>query len=140
MERDLEDAEAEERTLEAHGGEWNPDFVEQLLAIHRSNGDGASALHHLHQHRRRRLADRATAALELHLFDRVAILGERNEDRDLVPTKRVQTVGLRVRLLHLTVAARVLVVVEYDVAIELIHVAHLNTSRTLWTPATSRST
>src|SRR5580765_3148792 len=74
MERDLEHAEAEDRALQPDRRERDADLLEQVLL--RQSGDlhRASTLHHLREHRRCRLRDRAAAALELHLFDRVAVV------------------------------------------------------------------
>ena len=85
---------------------------------------------HLHQHRGRRLRDRAAAARELDLVDRLAVLAERDVDRDLVAAERVLALGLGVGILDRPVPARVLVVVEDDLAVQLVELAHANTFRT----------
>src|SRR6185503_20002521 len=71
VERELEDAEPEQRALEANGCERDAHFVEELVPRHRGDLLGRPALDHLHEHRRRRLADRAPAPAELHVLDLV---------------------------------------------------------------------
>ena len=95
---------------------------------------------HLRQHRGRSLRDRAATARELHLVDRVAVLAERDEDRDLVAAERVLSLGLRVGILELPVPARVLVVIEDHFPVHLVEFAHC--PRSLWAlcrPSTRRS-
>src|SRR5207253_11250836 len=131
--------EAEERALEPDRRERDPDLVEKLVLRERGHLGRAPALHHLHQHRRRRLADRAAAAGELDLLDRVAVLLEADEDRDLVAAERVLAVGARVGVVDHPVPARVLVVVEDDLAIQLVELAHVKYFLAFSTPSTSRS-
>src|SRR5262249_31072113 len=94
-----------------------------------------------HQHRRRRLRDRAAAAGELHVVDRLAVLAELDVDRDLVAAERVLTLRLGIGTLDHPVPARVLVVVEDDLAVQALEggIAHANTLRTAWRPSTSWS-
>jgi glycosyltransferase involved in cell wall biosynthesis len=116
------------------------DIVEQLVLVERRDLGCRPALRHLHQHRRRRLRDRAAAAGELHLVDRLAVVGERDVDRDLVAAERVLALGLRVRVLQHAVPARVLVVIEDDLAIQVVErVAHAKTFLTVYSPSTSWS-
>src|SRR4029079_13362846 len=102
----------------------NPDLLEQLLLRHRRNLGCALALHHLREHRGGGLRDRAPAAGEHDVVDRVAVLAEGDVDRDLVAAPRVLALGLGVGALHHPVTARVLVVVEDDLAVELVELAH----------------
>src|SRR5207253_5253393 len=141
VERDLERREAQHRALEADRGQRDPDLGEQLVLVERGDLLGGAALRHLHQHRRRGLRDRTAAARELHVVDRLAVLAERDVDRDLVAAERVLALGLRVGALDHAVATRVLVVVENDLAVQALEcrVAHANTLRTAWSPSTSWS-
>src|SRR5712692_10188591 len=124
MERDLQHAEPEDRALQPHGREGNPDLLEQLLLRQVGDLRRLPSLHHLGEHRRRRLRDRAAATLELHVVDRVAVVAERNVDRHLVAAERVLPLRVRVRVLDRAVSARVLVVVEDDLAVQLVEFAH----------------
>ena len=140
VQRDLEDAEAEQRALETDRRQRDPDLLEQLLL--RQLGDLASrlALDHLHQHRGGRLADRAAASRELHLVHRLAVLAELDVDRDLVAAEGIDPLRLGVRVLDHPVPARVLVVVENDLAIQIFsHLPYPRIRRALWMPSTSRS-
>src|ERR671919_76139 len=65
VQRDLEHAEAEESALQPHRRERDANLLEQLVARHGGDFLGRAALDHVHEHGRRRLADRAAAALEL---------------------------------------------------------------------------
>ena len=68
-------------------------------------------------------------------------LAEADEDRDLVAAQRVLALGVRVGGLEHAVPARVLVVVEDDLAVHLLVESQTpNVSFTLCRPATSRST
>src|SRR5262245_7570925 len=96
MQRDLEDAEAEDRALEPDRRQRNPYLLEQLVLRQGRDVGGLPALHHLGEHRRRRLRDRAAAALEADVVDRLAVLAEAHEDRDLVTAERVLPLGMRV--------------------------------------------
>src|SRR5512133_253385 len=57
VERDLEDAEPQDRALHAHGRERDADLVEQLLLGQRRALARLPSLHHLGEHRGRRLRD-----------------------------------------------------------------------------------
>src|SRR5919199_3856161 len=140
VERDLERPEPEQRALEPDRRKRDPDLVEELVLRERGDLGRAPPLHHLHQHRGRRLADRAPAAGELDLFDRVAVGLEADVDRDLVAAERVLAVGARVGVVDHPVSARVLVVVEDDLAVELVELAHAKSLRASCTPSASRST
>jgi hypothetical protein len=138
VQRELQDSETEQRALEPHRRQWDADLVEELLLRHGGDFLRGPALDHLHEHRGRRLADRAAAAAELDVLDLVSV--EADEDRDLVAAERVEALGLRVGVLDHPVPARVLVVVEDDLAIEAFElVAHENTLRAFSIPTTSRS-
>src|SRR6187200_117084 len=67
MQRDLQHAEAENRALEPDRRQRDADLLQQLFLRQRRDLSRASSLHHLDQHRRRRLRDSAPASLELHL-------------------------------------------------------------------------
>ena len=54
------------------------------------------------------------------VVDRVAVVAEPHEDRDLVAAERVLALGVRVGGLERAVPARVLVVVEDDLAVHLL--------------------
>ena len=84
----------------------------------------------LGQHRRGRLRDRAAAALEADVLDRLAVGGELDRDRDLVAAERVLALGVRVGVLDQPVAPRVLVVVEDDLAVHVLHQAPGSIRRT----------
>src|SRR5262249_26801376 len=114
---------------------------ERLALVERGVLPGRTALRHLHQHRRRGLRDRAATAGELHVLDRLAVLVERDIDRDLVAAERVLSLGLGVGMLDHPVSARVLVVVEDDLAVKVLEsrIAHANTLRTACSPSTSWS-
>src|SRR3954463_9585453 len=64
---DLQRRQAEQRTLQAHRCELDADLCKELILVERCDLGRSAALHHLHQHRRRRLRDRAAATGELHL-------------------------------------------------------------------------
>ena len=68
------------------------------------------------------------------------VLAEADVDRHLVAAERVHPLGVGVGVLHHAVPARVLVVVEDHLAVELVELAHPSTFFTRSTPATSRST
>src|SRR5262245_33097185 len=140
VQRDLEDAEAEDRALEANRRELDADLLEQLLLRQLGDLGHSLALDDLREHRRRCLGDRAAASLEADVVDRVAVGTELQEDRDLVPAERVLALGLRVGLVDHSVAARVLVVVEDDLAIHVLEFAQACTSMTRRTLAARRST
>ena len=53
-------------------------------------------LHELGEHRGRGLRDRAAAAFEADLVDRLAVVAEADEDRHLVAAERVLALGVRV--------------------------------------------
>src|SRR6516225_10032963 len=89
MERDTKRGQPEQRALEPHRGQRDAELVEQFLAGHRRHLHRRLPLDDLGQHRRSRLADRAPAAGELDLVDRLAVLLERDVDRDLVAAERV---------------------------------------------------
>src|SRR5688572_318171 len=91
VQSDLEDAEAEQRALESDRRQRDANLFVQLLAGHLRDLGCRSALDHLRQHRRRRLADRAAAALEPDVVDPIAVEGER--DGDLVAAERVHALG-----------------------------------------------
>ena len=59
------------------------------------------------------------------LVDRVSVLGEGDVDRDLVAAQRVLPLRLGVCVLHNPMPARVLVVVEDHLAVELVELAHV---------------
>ncbi len=82
------------------------------------------ALDELGQHRGRSLRDRAAAAFEADLLDRLAVGGKPDRDRDLVAAERVLALGVRVGIGEQPVVARVLVVVEDHLAVEVVELAH----------------
>ena len=95
VQRHLQHAEPEQCALETHGGQRDADLLQQLVLLHRRHVLGPPALDEIGQHRGRRLADRAAAALEADLLDHVA-LAESHRDRDLVAAQRVLALGERV--------------------------------------------
>src|SRR5438105_10136051 len=139
VERDLQRRQSEHRALEAHRRERDADLLEQLVLVERRHLGGGAALHHLRQHRGRGLRDGAAATGELHLVDRLAVVAERDVDGDLVAAERVLPLRLRIGVLEDAVPARVLVVVEDDLAIHLLELVHANTLRTVCRPSTSWS-
>src|SRR5262245_9230923 len=120
VQRDLQHAQAQQGALEADRRERDSDLLQQLVLRHRRDLLGAPALDQLHQHRGRRLADSATAALEANVSDRVTVAVERNGNRDLVAAERIQALGLRIRAVEEAVMAGVLVVVENDFSVEIV--------------------
>ena len=110
--------------LSRTGRQRDADLLEQLLLRQRGDLGRAPSLHHLHEHRRRGLRDRAAASLELHVLDRVAVFAERDEDRHLVAAERVLSLGMRVGVRERPVPARVLVVVEDHFPVHLVEFAH----------------
>src|SRR5438552_1152347 len=116
----LEHAETEDRALEPDRRQRNPDLLEQVLFRKRRDLARGATLDELGQHRRRRLGDRAAATFEADLLDRLAVGGELDRDRDLVAAERVLALCPRIRVGKRPVAARVLVVVEDDLAVELV--------------------
>jgi hypothetical protein len=140
VERELERREPEQRALQADGRERDTDLVEQLVAWKRRHFCCGPALHQLGEHRGRRLRDRAAAAGELDLVDRVTVFAEGDVDRDLVAAERVLPLGGGVGVLDQAVPARILVVIEDHLAVHLVELAHC--ARRLWAlcrPSTSRS-
>src|SRR5207247_2511606 len=89
VQRQLQGRETEQRALEPDRRQRDTDLLEQLVAWQSRDFGGTSSLHHLGEHRCRRLRDRAPSARELDLVDRVAVLTEGDEDRDLVAAERV---------------------------------------------------
>src|SRR5215471_252770 len=89
VERNLEHAEPEDRALEPDRGQLDPDLLEQLLLRQRRDVLRLPALDEVGEHRRRRLRDRAPAALEAHVLDRLAVVPEADRDRDFVAAERV---------------------------------------------------
>ena len=116
-----------------------PSSSEELFLRHRRDLGGGLALDEVGEHRGRRLADRAAAALEPDLLDDVA-LAEPDRDRDLVAAQRVLALRRRVGVLEQPVVPRALVVVEDELPVELVELAHYaNAFFTLWRPSTSLS-
>src|SRR5438270_14052887 len=137
---DLQRRQPEHRALEPNRRERDADLLQQLVLVEDGDLGGRAPVHHLGQHRRRGLRDRAAAAGELHLVDRLSVVAERDVDGDLVAAERVLPLGLRVGLFHDAVPAWVLVVVEDDLAVHLLELVHqANTLRTVWSPSTSWS-
>src|SRR3954471_5702352 len=112
MQRDLEDAEAEDRALQPDRRQRDADLLEQIFLRQCRDLGRAAPLDHLCEHRGGRLRDRAAAALELHVVDRVAVVAERDVDGDLVAAQRVLPLRARVGVDNRPVPARVLVVIE----------------------------
>ena len=148
VERDLQDAEAENRALQADRRQRDADLLEQLLLRQRRHIRGRTPLHKIGEHRRRGLRDRATAAFEADLRDRLAVLAEADEDRHLVAAERVLALGMRVGVLKRAVTARVLVVIQDHLAVHLVELLTSlppsppqtpKVSFTLSNPAASRS-
>src|SRR4051794_12400264 len=140
VQRDLQDAQAEDRALEPDRRQRDPDLGQELLLRELRHLGGGAAPHDVRQHRRRGLRDRAAAALEADVLDRLAVGGELDRDRDLVAAERVLPLRVRVGVLDQPVAVRVLVVVEDDLAIHVLEVAHEWISLTRSTLAARRST
>src|SRR3954451_1740177 len=145
VERDLQDAEPEQRALQAHRRQRRSGLLHELderRLILRERGDVADLLaaHLLGEHRRRGLADRAAVAGEGDLLDRLAVVRKLEVHRHLVAAERVLTLGRRRRVGELAVAARALVVVEDDLAVEVVGHQLLKTSLTRTRPAARRST
>src|ERR687898_2400248 len=77
MERHLEDAEPEQSALDPDRRHVrDPDLLEQLVLRQLADLGRGASLHHLGQHRRRRLADGAAATRELDLVDRLPVVTE----------------------------------------------------------------
>ena len=81
--------------LSRTGRERDADLLEQLVLRHRRDLLRCPALDEVGEHRRRRLADRAAAALEADVLDDVA-LAEPDRDRHLVTAERVLPLGDRI--------------------------------------------
>src|SRR5581483_2851517 len=113
---DLEDTHAENGALQANRRQWDADLVEQLVLRHRRDLGGRAALDDLREHRRRGLRDRAAAPLEGDVRDDVAV--EADVDRNLVAAERVLPFCVCIRGIEYSVRARVLVVIEDQLAIE----------------------
>src|SRR4029453_6837647 len=86
---DLERGQSEDCALQAHRSEGDPDLLEQILLRHRRHLARLPPLDHLGEHRGRSLRDRAAAPGELDVVDRVPVVAESNEDRDLVAAEGV---------------------------------------------------
>src|SRR5215218_378603 len=123
-ERDLQRVQPEDGALEPHRRQRDAHLAEQLLAVELEHLARLPALDQLGQHRRGRLRDRAAAAGEFHVLDRLAVAGEGDEDRDLVAAERVHSLGVGVGRRDLPVVPRVLVVVEDVLAVEVVEGAH----------------
>src|SRR4029079_4733332 len=141
VQRELENAETEDRALEADGSERDAELVEQRFLRHRCDLTGRLSLHEIAQHRGRRLADRAASAVEADLLDHVAV-AEPDRDQDLVSTERVLTLRERIGRVEQPVVPRVLVVIEDELPIQLVELGHGYPSEdlALWRPSTRRST
>src|SRR6478752_8513645 len=138
VEGNLEHSEPEQRALEAHGRERDADLLEQLFLRHRGHILGGSAHHDLGQHRRRGLADRAATPLEADALDHI-VRPESHRDGHLVAAERILALRDGIVRLEQAVIPRRLVVVEDDLAIELLELAHPRLFLTLWRPSTRRS-
>src|SRR5882757_4822343 len=95
------------------------------------------------EHRRRSLADRATLPVVGDVGHRVAVVGQRDAQRHLVPACRIHLERLRVIRLPQPAAVRVFVVIEDHFLIDLLqpHCQSLPKNSTACrTPATRRST
>ena len=138
----LQHPEPEDRALQTDRRQRDPDLFEQLFLRQRRNVSGLPPDHELGEHRGRGLRDRATAALETDLLDRLAVGGELDRDRHLVAAERVQALSLRVGVVDQPMAARALVVIQDDLPIHLVEfaAAHANVSFTFRIPAIRRST
>ena len=140
MESDLQHAEAEQGALEPTG-------VSGIPISSRSSSFGIAgdlldrpALDELGQHGGRCLADRAAAALEADRLDPIAAV-ESEPDRDLVAAERVLAVRPRVGRVEHAVVPRVLVVVEDDLAVEVVRQREAgDVAFSLASPSTRRST
>ena len=105
VQRDLEDAEPEQRALEPHRRQRDPDLLEQLVLRHRRDLLGGPSLDEVGQHRRRRLADRAAAPLEADASI-TSPVAEPHGDGHLVAAERVLALGDGVARVEQAVVAR----------------------------------
>ena len=136
----LSTPEPEDGALQANGRQRDAELVEQHLLRHDGDLVGRASLDEVAQHRHRGLADGASAPVEADLLDDVAVT-ESHRDEDLVAAERILTLGMRIRGIQQTVVPRVLVVVEDELAVELIEFGHGYPSDVLafWRPSTRRS-
>src|SRR5215212_5441117 len=96
------------------------------------------ALDGLRHHRSGRRRNGATATLEAYVFYALAIHAQ--EQGQAVAAQRVVALRLRIRRVQRAEIARLAVVIEDHVAVEILQLHQGNTSRTLWSAATSFST
>ena len=108
-----------------------------MVAKSRSASANGPALHALGEQRGRGDRDRAAAALERHVADPVAV--ELHEQRQAVAAQRVEALGMAVGSGHRPEIARIAVVVDDHVAVELAQVHQPSTSRARASAATRRS-
>src|SRR3954471_18050618 len=131
-EGNTQDVHREEGALEPDGRERDAELLEHVFAPEGAHlGDGL-ALGDIRDHRRRRLADRAAAAVEAHiLHDAVCDL---ELDGELVAAQRIHALGGHRRVVEMPRIAGILVVVEDVLAIEVVHLEefypHTGASRT----------
>src|SRR4051794_34370751 len=95
------------------------------------------SLHGLAHERSGRDGDRAAFAVEAHIGDAIAI--EPHRDVQAVAAQRVVSVGRGIRRIQSPEKARALVVIEDHVAVEVLEVHQVNTSRALASALTSAS-
>jgi hypothetical protein len=95
------------------------------------------ALDALRQQRGRRDRDRAAAAVEGNVADASAV--ELHEDGELVAAEGIEAVGAPIGIRHLAEVARIAVVVDDDVAIQVLEVHQPSISRATCKAATRRS-
>src|SRR6185503_3137080 len=101
--------------------ELDPDLVCDEPAVEVGHLGHGLALQLIRDDRRGRLRDRAALTMEAQVRDPVAI--ELDVDPHLVAAQRVAVLELRVTLLQLPEVAGSLVVVEDELAVELVHQA-----------------
>src|SRR5437667_9279948 len=83
VECDLEDAEPEDRALEPDRRQLDADLLQELLLRQQRHLLRLATLDEVGEHRGRCLRDRAAAALEANILDRLPVLAEAHRDRHL---------------------------------------------------------
>src|SRR5450631_455814 len=98
----------------------------------------ALALDGLGHERRGGRGDGAALALEMHVFNSIAV--QAHENRQAVAAERVMSFRLRIARIQTAEVSRPAVVIEDHVAIQILQVHQANTSRTRSTAHASRAT
>ena len=114
-----EHVDRKQGALEPDGRERDAELLEHVLAAERAHLGDRLALDDVRDHRRGGLADRAAAAVEANVAHDAAVDVEL--DRELVAAERVHALGGDRRVVEMPAVARVLVVIEDVLAVEVVH-------------------